>query len=80
MSVTSWQWVWALLGHPCAALTRGVTLVWTEAPLAVVVVAAGGGAPEFAVAAPRARARLVFVPQEDEGEHAGSSLGIPTNG
>lgn len=63
----------------CIALTGGVTLVWTEAPLAVVIVAAGGGAPELPVIAPRARARLVFVPKEDEGEHTGSSLGIPTN-
>lgn len=69
---------WALPGEPCV-VTGGVTLVGTEAPLAVVVVAAGGGAPELAVAAPRARARLVLVPEEDEGEHTGSALGIATN-
>lgn len=71
--------VWALLSHPCAALTRGVTLIGTKAPLAVVVVAAGGGAPELAIVAPCTCARVVFVPKEDERKHTRSSLGISTN-
>jgi len=53
------------------------TLVGTEAPLAVVVVALGAGAPHLAVAAPGRGAGFVGVAQEGEGEDAGASLGVP---
>lgn len=58
----------------CMALTSGVTLIRTEAPLAVVVVAAGGSAPQLAVVATCAGTGVVLVPKEDEGEYTRGSL------
>lgn len=56
------------------ALRSGVTLVRTEAPLAVVVVAAGGSTPQLAVIATCAGTGVVLVPEEDEREHARGSF------
>lgn len=58
----------------CMTLRSGVTLVRTEAPLAVVVIAAGGSTPQLAVIATCAGTGVVLVPKEDEGEHARGSL------
>lgn len=55
------------------------TLIRAEAPLAVVVVTLGGGAPHLAVAPPRRGARLVGVAQEGKGEGAGASFSVPTH-
>lgn len=55
------------------------TLVGAEAPLAVVVVAVRGGAPQLAVAAAFAGAALVLFAQEGEGEDAGRAFRVPAN-
>lgn len=55
------------------------TLVGAEAPLAVVVVAVRGGAPQLAVTAAFAGAALVLFAQEGEGEDAGRAFRVPAN-
>lgn len=71
----------AARGGPAAAPGRPVpgTLVGAEAPLAVVVVAVRGGAPQLAVAAAFAGAALVLFAQEGEGEDAGRAFRVPAN-
>lgn len=71
----------AARGGPAAAPGRPApgTLVGAEAPLAVVVVAVRGGAPQLAVAAAFAGAALVLFAQEGEGEDAGRAFRVPAN-
>ena len=56
------------------------TLIRTEAPLAVVVVALGGGAPHLTVATSRSSATVISVSKEREGEHTGGTLRVSSNG
>lgn len=53
------------------------TLVGAEAPLAVLVVAVRGGAPQLPVPAALAGAALMFLAQEGEGEDAGGTFRVP---
>lgn len=71
----------AARGGPAAPQGRPApgTLVGAEAPLAVVVVAVRGGAPQLAVAAAFAGAALVLFAQEGEGEDAGRAFRVPAN-
>lgn len=69
--------VGAWCARPVAEEPR--TLVGAEAPLAVVVVALGGGAPQLPVATAFAGAALVLLAQEGEGEDAGGTIRVPTN-
>lgn len=56
-----------------------VTLIWTKAPLAVIIIAAGRSTPQLAIIATCTCTGVVFVPKEDEGEYTGSSFWISTN-
>lgn len=55
------------------------TLIGTEAPFAVIVVALGGGTPHLAVAASRRGAGIVGVAQESEGKDARAPLGVSSH-
>lgn len=55
------------------------TLIGTEAPFAVVIVALGGGTPHLAIAASRWGAGLVGVSQESEGKDARASLCVSSH-
>lgn len=54
-------------------------MVRAKAPLLVLIVVAGGGAPEFPIGASLRGAAAVRLAQELEGEGAGLALGVPSN-
>lgn len=56
-----------------------LTLVRTEAPLLVVIIAVSGSAPQLAVSSPLTGAGVVLFTQEHKGEVAGRSLSISTD-
>lgn len=56
------------------------TLIGTEAPFAVVIIALGASAPHLAVAAPGRGAGLVGVSQESEGKDARAPLCVSSHG
>lgn len=56
------------------------TLIGTEAPFAVVIIALGGSAPHLAVAAPGRGAGVVGVSQESEGKDARAPLCVSSHG
>lgn len=58
----------------------GRTLIGTEAPFAVVIIALGGSAPHLAVAAPGRGAGVVGVSQESEGKEARAPLCVSSHG
>ena len=57
---------------------RPLTSAWTEAIFLVLVKVVSGGTPAIAVVASFHSAAVVGLPQEDEGEHALCSVGIPS--
>lgn len=51
-----------------------VTLIWTKAPLAVIIIAAGRSTPQLAIIATCTCTGVIFIPKEDEGEYTRSSF------
>lgn len=62
-----------------SALCLLLTVVRTEAPFLVIIIAVSGAAPQLAISSSLTCAWVILLTQEHKGEVAGISLRISTN-